>query len=189
MFYLALFRTVYLPQRRVICAVVKDSFIVPRKKIVPTNPYTTTQQAQIVAQYLELRRVFSGRASTKDVEPDNTQSQLEEVLKELANEDMLVVDRLLLLQRKADLEKTLAVEQGKLEYLILEKQFVQVVRDYSLRYSIEFQTWRQMGVPGRVLKAGGLDWPHHPQLIDGDEPLESWNEDEKIKWFELQNSR
>lgn len=78
------------------------------------------------------------------------------------NEDAATnaLDRLLLVQRRLDLEQELAeVEDGGSdddETAYLEEAFVSVAAAYSDRKGLSYDTWREVGVPAAVLKKAGI---------------------------------
>ena len=66
------------------------------------------------------------------------------------------LDRLLLLQQRADLRAALARRNGKVDRTAAEREFVKAARGYSERKGIAYATWREAGVPPSVLAKAGI---------------------------------
>jgi hypothetical protein len=96
------------------------------------------REARIVRSYLE---ALGSR--TRD-----TEKSLVSIDQKLTNTELSALERLNLLQRRRNLVRV--SEQN------FESAFVDVAASYSARMGIEFATWREMGVPVRVLKLAGV---------------------------------
>ena len=66
------------------------------------------------------------------------------------------LDRLLLMQQRADLRVALARRNGKVDLAAAEREFVKAARGYSERKGIAYATWREAGVPPSVLAKAGI---------------------------------
>ncbi len=66
------------------------------------------------------------------------------------------LDRLLLMQQRADLRAALARRNGKVDVAAAEREFVKAARGYSERKGIAYATWREAGVPPSVLAKAGI---------------------------------
>jgi hypothetical protein len=68
------------------------------------------------------------------------------------------LQKLLLLQEKANLEKELTEMEASHEdtFADLEKKFVSVAKDFSKRRGIRKDTWREVGVRDDILKKAGI---------------------------------
>lgn len=102
--------------------------------------------AQAVREYVDALR--SGRgASTPRTTIEATQRRLARIEHELLGAPPM--RQLRLIQERRDLqERARALER--------ERAFVEVARTYSRRHGIDYETWREMGVPVTVLRRAGL---------------------------------
>jgi hypothetical protein len=66
------------------------------------------------------------------------------------------LDRLLLMQQRADLRAALARRNGKVDLAAAEREFVKAARGYGERKGIAYATWREAGVPPSVLSKAGI---------------------------------
>ena len=111
-------------------------------------------EARIVKAYLEELKENQpkrGRKRTAETVTKNL-ADVEEALIERTYESE--VDRLVLMQRRKDLATELDVLNAKTKRTSFEEAFIGVVKNFSERRGIEWDTWRQIGVPARVLRAG-----------------------------------
>jgi hypothetical protein len=66
------------------------------------------------------------------------------------------LDRLLLLQQRADLRAALAQRNGRVDRTAAEREFVKAARGYSERKGIAYATWREAGIAPSVLAKAGI---------------------------------
>lgn len=110
-------------------------------------------QSRAVKRYLEhLESSTARRGRRRD--PAELERRLKDVKSELQSASAL--DRLALLQKRADLEGELADVGDDDDSVSLEKEFVENAKGYGERKGISYSTWRAAGVPARVLKAAGI---------------------------------
>ncbi|QBQ74846.1 hypothetical protein [Caudovirales GX15bay] len=109
------------------------------------------RQHRIVRQYLEMLPA-SGRGQARDAAA--IQTDLDAVMAELAN-GVAGIDRLMLTQRRLDLEAELG-EDGGPSIDELEQEFIAEAFEYAQRKGISRQAFREVGVPARVLRDAGL---------------------------------
>lgn len=136
-------------------------------EIETKKPMTDTQKAALavgrdegraVRRYLEAleaRRSRTGRKRTAEV----VRRQLEETSEALTQAGAL--DRVLLLQRRLDLEAELRRRErpSDADLAELERAFVAALPGYSARKGLSYAAWREAGVPAHVLRAAGLPRP------------------------------
>lgn len=113
------------------------------------------EQGRIVRNYLEAleqSRPRRGRPKSREA----IESRLAEVTEQIASADPL--SRLLLSQKKFDLESELAAMDGVDDTSIeeLEEAFVDVAAAYGERRGITYAAWRAVGVPASVLRRAGM---------------------------------
>ena len=109
--------------------------------------------SRAVSRYLEAleaERPRPGRQRTTQ----SMQTQLKQAETRLRQARGL--DRLLLLQKRADLRVALARRNGKVDLAAAEREFVKAARGYSERKGIAYATWREAGVPPSVLAKAGI---------------------------------
>jgi hypothetical protein len=149
--------------------VVEYTYEVPRKaavkKVTPAKKsMSDTHKAALavgrdegraVRRYLEALDAHKPRPGRKRT-PDGVQRQLDETVEALAHSSAL--DRVLLLQRRLDLESELKelTRQADTDLGELERAFVEALPGYSARKHLSYAAWREAGVPARVLRAAGI---------------------------------
>ena len=109
--------------------------------------------SRAVSRYLdalEAERPRPGRQRTTQ----SMQTQLRQAETRLRQARGL--DRLLLMQQRADLRVALARRNGKVDLAAAEREFVKAARGYSERKGIAYATWREAGVPPSVLAKAGI---------------------------------
>jgi hypothetical protein len=72
------------------------------------------------------------------------------------------VTRLELIQRRLDLEASLATEQDQPDIDCLQEAFVKVAADYATRKGITYTAFRELGVPATVLTQAGIRRTRRP---------------------------
>jgi len=113
------------------------------------------EQGRHVRRYLEdLETTRPKRGRKRDT--TKAKQRLGTVLEEL--ETATGIDRVHLVQERLDLNRLLAGEDAAAgtDSDELRERFIEVVRPYSVRKGIAYETWRECGVPQFVLNQGGL---------------------------------
>lgn len=91
------------------------------------------------------------------VSSEQLQRQLEELRTKVAATSG--VERLFLTQKKLDVEQALrraVAERADGDRDGVERSFVAVAVEFSVRHKISWQAWREVGVPASVLRQCGL---------------------------------
>jgi hypothetical protein len=105
------------------------------------------QQTKVVERYLahlNNTSVHSARSA------EWKQGRIEQIQHQLKTDDMTYVQRLKLTQIMRNHEASLvAVEEDPTE------EFVAIAVTYSEEHHIDYETWRELGVPAKVLKEAG----------------------------------
>lgn len=70
--------------------------------------------------------------------------------------DASAIQKLVLTQKKLDLQAQLEQVSGASQFEELERKFIVVAKEFSENKNISPQAWREIGVPSRVLKAAGI---------------------------------
>lgn len=110
-------------------------------------------EGKAVREYLEALRAISPKRGPKRT-AHTVQAQLDRIEQELPH--AAVVDELLLLQQRRDLQAELEVMNQRVDINALEDAFVKVAASYSEAKGIDYATWREVGVKPAVLKAAGV---------------------------------
>jgi len=106
---------------------------------------TGREEGRIVKKYLEsLEKVQRNNSAT-------LARKLTAVRTELDSPNLAPVNRLLLIQKRMDLDTSLKAQEKPMTQDV-EKDFVSVAKSYSERKGISYKAWRMVGVPVRVLK-------------------------------------
>ena len=106
---------------------------------------TGREEGRIVKKYLEsLEKVQRNNSAT-------LARKLIAVRTELDSPNLAPVNRLLLIQKRMDLDTSLKAQEKPMTQDV-EKDFVSVAKSYSERKGISYKAWRMVGVPVRVLK-------------------------------------
>jgi len=98
----------------------------------------------IVRDYLDSLR------SGQRVADNTIERRLSSVLIALEADAVTSTERLQMLQRRRDLQAALNGNKDK------EAKFIEIAASYSDRKGIQFATWREFGVPARVLRDAGV---------------------------------
>jgi hypothetical protein len=129
-----------------------------RKRTVMTRAHKQAlargrDDSRAVSRYLEALEADRPRPGRKRT-TQSMQTQLRQAETDLRQARGL--DRLLLLQQRADLRAALARRNGKVDLAAAEREFVKAARGYSERKGIVYATWREAGVPPAVLAKAGI---------------------------------
>lgn len=110
------------------------------------------REAAKVTRYLKAMEAGlpGGAARAKVLE-----TRIERLQEEIAGEDN-VLRRVKLIQKRFDTEDKLKDLDTSIDFDALEADFIGVVVSYSERNQISYHTWREVGVPAKVLKAAGI---------------------------------
>lgn len=82
-------------------------------------------------------------------------AKIERLQEEIAGEPNML-RRVKLIQKRFDTEDKLKDLDTSIDFDALEADFIGVVVSYSERNQISYHTWREVGVPAKVLKAAGI---------------------------------
>ncbi len=110
------------------------------------------RESRIIKSYL---KALQSRRPGRPVTPEGVRKRLATIEERLTTEE----DALKLLdlhQEKLDAEENLHQLEARQDLNQLEKQFVDVAKDYSERKGISYMAWRQVGVAASVLKDAGI---------------------------------
>lgn len=111
------------------------------------------REARAVRTYLDA--LERGRRRGPKVTPDKLRDRISSTQDAIdAEKDPQA--RLELIQQRMDDEQRLEEEKGRDRIDDLEPGFVDVVSSYSERKGITYAAWRELGVPAKVLRAGGV---------------------------------
>ena len=116
---------------------------------------TGRDEGRAVRRYMEALDAHRPRPGRKRT-AQTVQRQLDETVAALDRSSAL--DRVLLTQRRIDLERELEdlSRQGGGDLGELERAFIAALPGYSARKRLSYAAWREAGVPARVLRAAGL---------------------------------
>ena len=110
------------------------------------------REAAKVTRYLKALEVGQpGSAARAKV----LEKRIEQLRDAITNEDNLL-RRVKLIQKRFDTEDKLKAVDTSIDFDALEADFIGVVVSYSERNQISYHTWREVGVPAKVLKASGI---------------------------------
>ncbi len=111
------------------------------------------EEGRIVRSYLEALETTKPRRGRKRT-VDSIRKKLASIEKELTSASPL--SRLHLVQEQRDLEAELAQSGQSVDVAALEKDFIRVAKNYSLRKGLSYSAWRAVGVSARVLEKAGI---------------------------------
>jgi hypothetical protein len=87
-------------------------------------------------------------------DPEVLRTRIQRIAEQLPGTD--VITELRLVQERTDLEAELAQKDRALDHAALEAAFIEVAAGFSERKGIRYDTWREVGVEPRVLRAAGV---------------------------------
>ena len=111
------------------------------------------EQGRAVRAYLEALEAHKPKRGRKRT-PDSIGKRLETIEGHLPNADP--INRLTMLQERADLEAELAQFDDGVDMSELEAAFIEAAAGYSERKGISYDTWRKMDVSPATLKLAGI---------------------------------
>lgn len=114
-----------------------------------------TAMAEGRTDALAVRYYLEALAKTNQNDSVKIARKLARVEAQLEKPDLTPVQKLRLLQDKKDLKRDLARSQKGISEET-ERKFIECAARYSEKYGIERSTWREMGVPKRVLDLAGV---------------------------------
>lgn len=130
-------------------------------KVIKKSSWTDSRKDAFVRAREETRVVDTYLASIAQASrpgrrraPDSVAAQLRKVITEL--HEATGAERLALIQRRRDLEEERNRLTAASDTRGLEDAFVKVAQRYSERKGISYATWREAGVPARVLSKAGI---------------------------------
>lgn len=110
------------------------------------------QEARVVKQYLQ---ALDSEKVRRRRSPEQLKERVRE-LEERISQEGNPLRRLQLVQDRIEAEKALTEIESEEEAEVLEEEFKQVVASYSERKGISYRAWRELGVPAKVLREGGV---------------------------------
>ena len=110
-------------------------------------------EARVVRRYLEAIEAHKPKRGRKRT-PDSISARLAVIDNGIG--DTAGIDRVHLLQERADLETELASLDAASNLPELETAFIDAAANYSARKAISYTTWRTMGVTPAVLRAANI---------------------------------
>lgn len=125
------------------------------------------RDSNAVKRYIDLLQRVNALKNRRS--PNEIDGRLQEIEVELVGVDSLKLLKLLQERRALLRERDERVDPADLEEA--EKEFERVARGYSERKGIEYQTWRDAGVPPAVLRKAGVSTHHHYGHAIDEEPL------------------
>lgn len=111
------------------------------------------EEGRIVRAYLEALETTKPRRGRKRT-VDSIRKKLAAIEKELASASPL--NRLHLVQEQRDLEAELSHSGQSVDVAALEKDFIRVAKNYSVRKGLSYSAWRAVGVSAQVLEKAGI---------------------------------
>jgi hypothetical protein len=129
-----------------------------------TRPSTTDEHKQAISdarrQTQAVRGYLTALLTPRPAgrRPSTTPEQLQEQI----DTEHDPVTRLELIQRRLDLEASLATGQGQPDIASLQQAFVKVAADYATRKGITYTAFRELGVPATVLTEAGIRRTRRP---------------------------
>ena len=111
------------------------------------------EEGRIVRAYLEALETTKPRRGRKRT-VDSIKKKLVAIEKEIGSASPL--NRLHLVQEQRDLEAELAQSDQSVDVVALEKDFIRVAKDYSVRKGLSYSAWRAVGVSAQVLEKSGI---------------------------------
>lgn len=137
----------------------------PRKRRSRTNLSTEhkdalasgRRQGNAVRRYLVALEQHKPRRG-RQVTAESLSKRLADVEIRIADADPL--QRVHLIQERRNLQRRLEStgDDSAADLPDLEAAFVEVAADYGARKGIDYQTWREAGVPADVLSRAGIHW-------------------------------
>ena len=110
-------------------------------------------EARVVRSYLEAIEAHKPKRGRKRT-PDSISARLTDIDNGIG--DTAGIDRVHLLQQRADLEAELASINAASNLPDLEAAFIDAAASYSARKAISYATWRTIGVAPAVLRAANI---------------------------------
>lgn len=106
-----------------------------------------------VSDYLDMLESTKPRPGRRQT-PEALQAKLDAISTEIAAAKP--VKRLLLMQERSEIEKSLAALQEQPDTSAIEEAFVQHAASFSERKGVEYATWRDYGVDAATLAKAGV---------------------------------
>lgn len=111
------------------------------------------RQARAVRNYLEA--LNKDRRRGPKVDEKTMQKRIDDLQAKIEEEDD-AARRVDLIQKRLDYEEQLQSLEEEPDLEDLEKEFVEVAKDYSERKGITYTAWREEGVPAAALRDAGV---------------------------------
>jgi hypothetical protein len=110
-------------------------------------------EGRAVRNYLEALAAHAPKRGRRRT-VDTVDRRLVAIERELAAADPL--RRLKLIQERRDLQAERETLAAPVDMAALESAFVEIAASYSARQGINYQSWREVGVPAAVLTRAGI---------------------------------
>lgn len=110
-------------------------------------------EGRAVRNYLEALAAHAPKRGRRRT-VDTVDRRLVAIERELAAADPL--RRLKLIQERRDLQTERETLAAPVDMAALESAFVEIAASYSARQGINYQSWREVGVPAAVLTRAGI---------------------------------
>lgn len=107
----------------------------------------------VVRRYLDAVVAAKPKRGRKRT-PASIDARLKAIAAQIEGADALT--KLSLLQERKDLDAEKATLSVTTDLAGIEKDFIAVAASYADRKGIDYQTWREMGIDAKVLKAAGI---------------------------------
>ena len=110
--------------------------------------------AELVDSYL--RELSTGKYHKRGTQAGQTSIQIELTTVETKLASAVGVDRLILIARRRQLKQALVGQGDEKEFAKLETEFIKIANQFSKDRHISYESWREMGVPARVLSRADI---------------------------------
>lgn len=111
------------------------------------------RQGKIVRDYLAA--LNRGRKPGRPVDRTSLTKKIERIQSKI-DQEMNPARQVELVQERLDTEERLAEMEEAPDLDSLERDFVEVAKDYSERKGITYTAWREIGVPASILRDAGI---------------------------------
>lgn len=116
-------------------------------------------RSRVVNKYLlEIATGKYHRRGPRKTDPVAIKAELAELNAKLASAKG--IDKLMLVEERRKLEQILAGRADNDAFDELEKEFIKIAKPFSNGRGISYESWREMGVPARVLIKAGIYPPN-----------------------------
>lgn len=124
------------------------------------------RQGKVVRDYLEALSADGRRG--RPVDRQALERRVQQLQAEI-DQETDPLRRVELIQQRLDAEQRLSSLEKEVDLEALEREFVEVAKDYSERRGITYSAWREAGVPASVLRQAGIP---RTRRVSGSDQLE-----------------